>query len=85
MSTVTTSMNKLRVDTPVNATLPNPVQNYNSTFLTLQHGQCAMCGQLNLHISKDALNMAKLSVWPVKDPIMHPYSAKELKKMLKRP
>ena len=46
MSTVTTSINKLSVDTPSIAPLPTQVQNYNHTFLTLQHGQCAMCGQL---------------------------------------
>ena len=46
MSAVTTSINKLSVDTPVVAPPPTPIQNYNPTFLTLQHGQCAMCGQL---------------------------------------
>ena len=46
ISTVTTSINKLSVDTPVIFALPTQVQNYNTTFLTLQHGQCAICGQL---------------------------------------
>ena len=46
MSTVTTSINKLSVDSPVIALLPTSIQNYNPIFLTLQHGQCAMCGQL---------------------------------------
>ena len=47
MSTVTTAINKLSVDTPIVATSPTPVQIYNPTFLTLQHDQCAMYGQLN--------------------------------------
>ena len=33
MSTVTSSINKLSVDTPAQATTPTPVQNYNPTFL----------------------------------------------------
>jgi len=39
----------------------------------------------NSLISNDALNTAKLSVRFVKDPNMHIYSVKELKKMLQRP
>ena len=46
MSTVTSSINKLSVDTPILPTTPTPAQNYNPTFLTLQLGQCAMCGQM---------------------------------------
>ena len=46
MNQVTTTINKLSVETPIITPLPSPVQNYNPTFLTLQPGQCAMCGQL---------------------------------------
>jgi len=46
MNLVPTTINKLSVETPIIAPLPSPVQNYNPTFLTLQPGQCAMCGQL---------------------------------------
>ena len=45
-STVTSTINQLSVDTPVQAILPTTVHNYNPTFLTLQHGQCAMYGQM---------------------------------------
>ena len=43
---VTTTINKLSVETPIITPTPSPVQNYNPTFLTLQPGECAMCGQL---------------------------------------
>ena len=46
MSTVTSSTNKLSVDTHAQDTTPTTVQNYDPTFLTLQHDQCAMCGQM---------------------------------------
>jgi len=46
MSAVTSSVNKPSMDTPAQLTTPTTVQNYNPTFLTLQHGQCAMCGQM---------------------------------------
>ena len=48
MSTVTSSINKLSVDIPAQATTSTTVQNYNLTFLALQHGQCTMCGQMNI-------------------------------------
>ena len=44
MNQVTTTINKLSVETPVITPTPSPVENYNPTFLTLQPGQCAMCG-----------------------------------------
>ena len=46
MNIVTSSINKLSVDTPAQVAAPTIVQNYNPTFLTLQYGQYAMFAQM---------------------------------------
>ena len=53
MSSVTFSIKKLSVDTPILPPTPTPAQNYNPTFLTLQHGHW------NLLSPNDALNLEK--------------------------
>jgi len=57
MNNGTATINKLNVDTPVISPTPPLVQNCNSTILTLQPSQCAMCGQSSQHIPKDAHNV----------------------------
>ena len=57
MNNGTATINKLNVDTPVISPTTPLVQNCNSTILTLQPSQCAICGQSSQHIPKDAHNV----------------------------
>jgi len=84
MRTVIPSINKpsTSVDTPAQALTPTIVQNYNPIFLSLQQGQCAMCGQMKYTHPEGCPQSEKLSALDATDPIMLHCSVSALKRIV---
>jgi len=85
MNTVTSSINKLSVDTPILPTTPTPAQNDTPTFLTLQHSQCAMCGQMKSTHPEGCPQFGKVVCNVCERPNRAALFCQRIKKTLKRP